>query len=158
MTALRFYAQLLSLLLFACSPAAKEDESATDQLSPEQQKVKNLEEEVLHMHDDVMPLVADLVALKGRLEKRNQELESAGASGAQDQVIIHQMIISNLEAAHESMMDWMRKYEVVDVNADVESNLVYLEQEKSKINEVTKQIYSAIAAAEEALEASSESE
>ena len=73
-------------------------------------------------------------------------------------MIIHQMIISNLEAAHESMMDWMRKYEVVDFNSDVESNLVYLEQEKSKINEVTKQIYSAIAAAEEALEASSESE
>ena len=157
MTALRFYAQLLSLLLFACSPAAKEDESAADQLSPEQQKVKNLEEEVIHMHDEVMPLIADLVDLKGRLERRNQELESTDASGAQDQVIIHQMIISNLETAHDSMMDWMRNYEVVDVDADVEGNLAYLEQEKLKINEITKQIYSAIAAAEEALETSGES-
>ena len=158
MTNRSFYVQLLVLLFSACSTSTSEHQAPSDPLSPEQQKVNNLEQEVLYMHDEVMPLMADLVDLKGKLQKRNEELQASEQSGAQDQAIINQMIISNLDIAHESMMDWMRNYQKVDITGDVGENTTYLEEEKTKIDLVTKQIYSAIAAAEEVLGSSGDSQ
>ena len=152
-----FYVQILALLFCACSSSTDEHQTPSQSLTPEQQKLNNLEQQVLHLHDEVMPLMADLVDLKGKLQRRNKELQASEESGAQDQAIINQMIISNLDVAHESMMDWMRNYQKIDIAADISENMRYLEEEKSKINLVTEQIFSAIAAAKEALDASDQS-
>ncbi|GJM29561.1 MAG: hypothetical protein DHS20C17_21960 [Cyclobacteriaceae bacterium] len=138
------------LLFYSCGASGSEEYSDT-QLSPEQAEVKQLELQVLQIHDEVMPEMGTLVTLKDKVEAKNSQLEESGDSQAHDQVIVNSMVISNLDEAHEAMMQWMRDFHKVDIEEDPAKNLQYLEQEKQEILYVQDQVHKAITAAEETL-------
>jgi len=67
------------------------------------------------------------------------------------QVIVNDMVITNLDVAHEEMMAWMRQFERIDPEQDATENQQYLEQQMEMINEVKDHMATAILSAEEAL-------
>ena len=147
-----FYVYLFCLLWVSCSTSSSEEETHSSAATPQQQQVEQLEKTVLDIHDEVMPLMGELVSLKDMLSERNQILQSSDASEAQDQVILNEMIISNLDEAHEGMMNWMRSFRKVDPAQDAALSMDYLEQQRLEINEVKEMVFDAIAAANQALE------
>ena len=151
MNKILFCPMMLIMVLFSCSSSTQEDDSNEIELSPGQQQVKDLEIKVLGIHDEVMPLLATLVLFKDQLETKNQLLRSSDHSNAYDQVILNNLIIANLDQAHEEMMNWMRNYQQINIAADAAANLSYLEEEKLKIETVQGKVNSAIKSAEEAL-------
>jgi len=142
---------LLIVILFSCNQSTNENTATDIELTPEQLQVKELEAKVLETHDEVMPLMGSLVALKEQLETKIQELSNSQDSEAADQVIINNLVINNLDVAYELMMDWMRNYHPVDINSNSEANLKYLQEEMEKIIEVQKQVNNAMQSAAEAL-------
>jgi peptidoglycan hydrolase CwlO-like protein len=154
MTIRIFYVQILSLFLLSCSTSTPETAGENIKLTPQQQELKDLENRVLRIHDEVMPLMGSLIVLKEKVEDLNKELASSGTAEAADQVIINDMIINNLDQAHESMMSWMRNYKPIDIETDLENNKAFLEDQESKINSVKKEVYGAMLAAQELLKES----
>lgn len=142
---------IVILALYSCSSSTPENNPDQSGLSPEQKQVRQLEKQVIELHDEIMPLMGTLISFKDQLEQNNQELAASNEPSAQDQVILNDMVIKNLDLAHEGMMSWMRNYQGVDVEENVESNLKYLEEEKQKMLDVQEQVNSSIKAAEEAL-------
>ncbi len=151
MNKILFCSVMLIMILFSCSSSTQEQGSDEIELSPGQQQVRDLEIKVLDIHDAVMPLLATLVSFKDQLKTKNQLLMSSDHSNAYDQVILNNLVITNLDQAHEEMMNWMRNYHRIDITADAATNLSYLEEQKSKIEYVQDQVNSAIKSAQEAL-------
>ena len=149
MTIRSFYHLIAIFIVFSCSGSAREQDSKA--LSAEQQEVSELEDQVIAIHDEVMPRMGTLVSLKDQLISKNSALETSGNQGAKDLVIINSLVIDNLDQAHESMMDWMRNFEPVDLEGDPDINKTYLQEELVKINSVKELVENAIEAAEEAL-------
>lgn len=151
MTIRSFYYLIVIFITISCSTSTRESDAESGNLSPEQQKVSDLEEQVIEVHDEVMPRMGTLVSLKEQLESENIKLESSEQAGAQDQVIVNSLVMENLDTAHESMMDWMRNFQGVDLGGDPNANLEYLQEELDNINMIKQQVEDAIAAAEETL-------
>lgn len=125
--------------------------SNSDKLSPDQLKVKEFEDEVLAIHDEVMPLMGNLVSLKEQLEEENKSLSASLETSAPDQVILNNMVISKLDAAHEGMMRWMRNYRPADLESDPYVTLKYLEEQKYIIGLVRDLVNDAIDSANDIL-------
>ena len=142
---------LLIVISFSCNQSTNKNTASDIELTPEQFQVKELEAKVLETHDEVMPLMGNLVSSKDQLEIRNQEISALQDSKAADQVIINNLVINNLDVAYELMMDWMRNYHPVDINTNSEANLKYLQEEMEKITKVQKQVNQAMKSAEDAL-------
>ena len=108
-----------------------------------QKKQEALRDELMAIHDDVMPKMGELTTLAGQLkqviatdstltETERTEIESA---------------ISRMALAEEGMMDWMatfRQPEALRGKMEDEAILQYLEAEKQNIQEVSLQIRSGI--------------
>ncbi len=130
---------ILSLvLLFGCQ-------------SSEEKQLEELQQQVIAIHDEIMPQMSTMIDLKEELTLKNQQLQQSGSEDAQDQVIVNEMIITNLDQAHESMMAWMRQFKKVESGADTESNRKYLHDQLEKIESVQEQMDHAMASAREAL-------
>jgi len=151
MNKISFCPMLLILGLFSCSSSTQEQGSDEVVLSPEQQQVKDFENKVLDIHDEVMPQMGTLVSLKEQLQAKNQTLSSSNHPDAYDQVILNDLVITNLDQAHQEMMNWMRNYQRIDISGDTAANLNYLQDQQAKIESVQDQVISAIKSAEEAL-------
>lgn len=138
-------------MLFSCLPSTQESQSEPEELTAEQQEVSDLEDQVIAVHDEVMPKLDKLVSLQEQLIAKNADLEASDNADAQDQVIVNSLIIDDLLQANEGMMDWMRNYEPVDLEADYQANMNYLQEELEKITAVQELTNKAIAAAKETL-------
>ena len=144
-----FFFFSLVLGSFSCSQST--NEQGDDKLSPDQLKVKAFEDEVLAIHDEVMPLMGNLVSLKEQLEQQNESLSASQETDAGDQVILNNLVISKLDAAHKGMMHWMRNYRTADLEGDPYITLKYLEEEKYKIGLVRDLVNDAISSANDSL-------
>ena len=151
MNKISFSQLMLILVLYSCSSCTQEQGSDEVELSPDQLKVKEFEDEVLAIHDEVMPLMGKLVSLKEQLEEDNISLSASLETGANDQVILNSLVISKLDAAHEGMMHWMRKYRRVDLECDPYVTLKYLEEQKYIIGLVRDLVNDAIGSASDSL-------
>ena len=108
-----------------------------------QKKQEALRDELMAIHDDVMPKMGELTTLAGQLkqviatdstltETERTEIESA---------------ITRMALAEEGMMDWMatfRQPEALRGKMEDEAILQYLKAEKQNIQEVSVQIHSGI--------------
>ena len=99
-----------------------------------------LYDEVMKVHDEVMPKMNDIYKLKEELkkdianapdlvEKKRKEIESA---------------IVQLDAASESMMDWMRNFNPLPDSLGEENARRYLEEQKVKVDKVKEEMLQAI--------------
>ena len=117
----------------------------------EQKQLEQLQNEVLAVHDEVMPQMGTLNELKTSLMEKNEMLKVSEDSTVIDQVILNDMLITKLDQSHEGMMAWMRQFERIDEQAEVAENRQYLEDQMQMIQQVKIDMDQAIQSAEQAL-------
>ena len=97
-----------------------------------------LYDEVMVIHDEVMPEMGTINKAKKALKKMKTD-ENAKIIDAQ---------IQSLEDADEAMMSWMHQFKKPK-NEDPKANIAYLTEQKVKIQEVKDIMLSTIAEAQE---------
>ncbi|MEM6644052.1 MAG: hypothetical protein AAF616_13810 [Bacteroidota bacterium] len=124
----------LAIVMLACQPQKETG-------------LKELKEEVLAIHDEVMPKIGELRRVRKDLMKR------ADSVSASDSTISKSLIetANELGEASESMMQWMREYEP-DFQGTDEEVAAYLELQKEAIIEVKYQMEGALTKGNEKLE------
>jgi hypothetical protein len=94
-----------------------------------------LKDEVIDIHDDVMPLMDPLYSQRMRISK----MAEADTSRTELPELIRE-----IQLAEEAMMQWMQDYEP-DFKGDTpEETHAYFESQKEKITEVNKKMKSAL--------------
>ena len=100
--------------------------------------------EVMKIHDEVMPKMDDI-------HRRKQELKNRIANNPQMSENEKQLIeakIVKLDSASEGMMVWMREFTPVSDSEGEEKAREYLENEMEKVKKVREDIHSALREAE----------
>jgi predicted RNase H-like nuclease (RuvC/YqgF family) len=139
-----FIACILSGSFVVVFPACN---NATDTENTEATAENSLEKEVMAIHDEAMPMNAELVRLS---ENLMEELESNTDLTSDDQVEL-KGTIKALKSAEEAMMDWMASYSVKEKSgAELEA---YLNAEKEKISQIKTQMEEALAMGKAKVEA-----
>ena len=92
---------------------------------------QKLYEEVMAVHDDVMPKMDDIYKLKRKLK---EQLSSDNLASDRRKAIAD--AIKNLDTASEGMMEWMRNFNPLPDSAGQEKARDYLLAEKDKIQRV----------------------
>lgn len=121
---------LLSAIALLCLACGKDKD---------QEKVLNLETEVLAIHDEVMPKTQDIMNLKSALTKKVQNIDSLQNVGVSSNTLAEQRmkaldLTQKLNESDKLMMDWMHEYRG-DSAKKLESQeaVRYFEKEKDKI-------------------------
>jgi hypothetical protein len=130
---------LLTLVfLFSC----KEKKEAEDTLT--QMK------EVMAIHDEVMPKMGTIGKLVAELKPKIDSTESG---------IAYEIAMKDLQAAHRSMMDWMKGFgdrftsdEILKGAELTEEKKMWLNEEEEKVKALKEQINTSIKNAEKLLE------
>lgn len=116
----------LIILLIACSKEAKDNQALYD--------------EVMKVHDEVMPKMNDIYKLKEGLKK---QIVDTTAVPEENRRAIESAILK-LDAASESMMVWMRSFNPLPDSLGEDKARQYLEQEREKIDRVKQEMLNAI--------------
>ncbi len=101
-------------------------------------EVKALHEEVMEIHDRVMPEMSTTRKLRKALSNQQSNPQIEG-------------MVNALSNAEEVMMDWMAEYKIPK-EAKIEDQLKYLEQEKIKAKNMEQLFINAISQAKSYLE------
>ena len=122
---------LLSVSIFSCGNKKSQNEL--------------LQEQVILVHDDVMPKIG---SLKSRQEKLNKKAESLEKS---EESVESQKLIADLRAtaeecgnAYDEMFVWMRQYEIDLEEMSDEDAKIYLEDQLVKVEKVKALILQAL--------------
>jgi len=107
-------------------------------------------DEVLDIHDEVMPKMGEVMNLKRQVLAKAQE-ES-------DSTVVNELraLAKELDDASEAMMVWMREWSKnsqphVSEESDIAERKLFFEQEIDKVTKVKEDINNSIAAAEAVL-------
>lgn len=127
---------IFSLVLFSCSKdKAKEDE---------------LFNQVMEIHDEVMPEMGSLMKLTKQLKVELDSVMSLEKTDSEQQRIIKiTELISGLESANDLMMDWMRSFEPMEEGTSHGEVMGFLMEEKKKIEKVKQDMNDAKSRAEQ---------
>lgn len=124
----------LSILLFSCKDEKKTEEGPTQM------------EQVMAIHDEVMPKMGKLGKLVGELKTKVDTTEV----GQQ-----YEVAMKDLQAANESMMNWMMTFgdrfdsdEILNGKELNEQKKEWLNEEEEKVKALQEQINSSIEKAE----------
>lgn len=101
---------------------------------------KALYDEVMNVHNEVMPKMDDIFKMKEKLKNRiatEQDMK-------EDQKKIIETTILKLDSAGEGMMVWMRQFNPPPDSTGEEAAKAYLEEEKVKVQKVKEDILQAI--------------
>lgn len=109
----------LILVTFACGTA-------------DQKKVESLENEVMAIHDEVMPKMGEIMNLKDELASNLKKIDSTSADYASVKQVTDSLSYL-LTASDNSMMDWMDEY-----NADTLKSITPAESEKYLLDQKSK--------------------
>ena len=99
-----------------------------------------LYDEVMKIHDEVMPKMNDIYKLKEELKK--QIAETPGLVEEKKKEI--EGTIAELDSASESMMVWMRNFNPLPDSLGEEQAREYLENEMEKVKKVKEDIMEAL--------------
>jgi len=102
-----------------------------------QPEVSKLADEVMVIHDEIMPEMSTIHKLRKKIKKRLKDGQLAP-----EKIQNYKNSLTELENADEAMMVWMQEYEIPD--AAVEKQISYLNKEENKIKEVKIMMESAI--------------
>lgn len=126
---------VLSLVIVSCKQEAKKDDAAPSKM-----------EQVMAIHDEVMPKMGTLGKLVGELKSKVDTTEV----GQQ-----YETAMKDLQVAHESMMEWMRNFgsrfdsdEIMNGKELSEEKQQWLNEEEEKVKAVRNQINTSIENAE----------
>jgi hypothetical protein len=113
----------------------------------EDAEVENLYEEVMYIHDDVMPKISLIQELQGKIKTRQE----AGEMDAEQQTA-HKDALLALNTAEQAMWDWMHAFsDNYGKTTTKEEKMAFLSEEKIAITDVRDKMLSSISQAEELL-------
>jgi hypothetical protein len=105
-----------------------------------EKQVEVLEDEVIGIHDEVMPEMSTIAELQRQIEDLLTGADSIADATVRERLYSLRV---DLERADEGMMDWMAEYQLVD-DMQPDSALQYLEKELEKVNKVKDDMISSI--------------
>lgn len=133
---------LIGGLAFSCGKPGQENHEhhADGDGSDPNQALYN---EVMDIHDEVMPKMEDLYKLK----KKMQEEIGNTSNLAEERKKELEGLIAKLDSANMSMMDWMHEFNPLPDSADQEDAREYLENEMERVKKVREKMLESIEAA-----------
>lgn len=129
-----FLAVIIGFAAIACESGPTEEEQQN-----------SLKDEVMEIHDEVMPKMGEMNTLKNELlaDADSLSADSSNVENLELSIDLKQ-IASELEEANKSMMDWMRNYKPTFDEQTHEEIMQYLEDQKVKAGEVKTKILTSI--------------
>nr|WP_299387032.1 hypothetical protein [Allomuricauda sp.] len=132
---------LLTSMVFSLAISCKSDKKNEEGVSQMDQ--------VMAIHDEVMPKMGPLGKLVGELKTKVDTTEAGQA---------YEAAMKDLQAAHNSMMDWMKGFgdrfdpdEILNGKELTPQKQQWLDEEEAKVKVLKEQINSSIQKAEELL-------
>lgn len=125
------------IVLGSCQKSSEHHDADAAHDATEESPNRALYEEVMAIHDEVMPKMNDIYTLQQKLKSK---LTTAPAEEKQELEIL----ISELDSASNGMMVWMRQFDPIPDSVSVEKARLYLENEKVKVEQVKKDMLEAI--------------
>jgi len=105
--------------------------------SNEQKEQKDaLMAEVMAAHDEVMPKMGELRKTAKDLQAKADSLSTLTDQDFAAEISTLRQTAERIEDANEGMMEWMRQFEMPDNEAPIAEVLVYLKDQKEKIDKV----------------------
>jgi len=137
------FVSLLGLWLWNCSGGNTTQEGSESGPSPEQQAEEQLWDEVMAVHDDVMPEMADINRLTKQMDELLQNQKLSDLDRAQ---VIETM--QEIDKAGEGMWNWMAGLKQLEpLRAEGKSHeeiMAYLREQKTEIEQVRDAMRSSI--------------
>jgi len=99
-----------------------------------------LYDEVMKVHDEVMPKMNDLYKIKKGLQQKLEETKDLSEEKKKEL----ETAISKVDSASESMMVWMRQFNPLPDSLGEERAREYLEDEMQKVKKVKEDILEAL--------------
>lgn len=127
-----------SLLTFTACQEKSGDHNHDGHTKSENSPNKELYDQVMEVHDEVMPKMNDLYKAKAALKSRL----SAAPDDKQKEEINAK--IAQIDAASEGMMVWMRQFNPLPDSAGEDTAKAYLEAELTKVRKVKEDILRAL--------------
>lgn len=93
-------------------------------------------EEVMSLHDEVMPKMGNLRSLAGKLSDRADSLALDSLNDNQAQTNEIRDLSKRLKDANEGMMEWMRQFEQVEESTPHGEVMQYLMEQRRQIQKV----------------------
>lgn len=133
------------LLLASCTRQSDHADAGQDTFSEENPN-QALYDQVMDVHDEVMPKMDEIMKLKRMLQQQITDSPDLVAE-RKEQL---ERVISNLDSASNAMMDWMHHFNPLPDSVDQEKAREYLESEMEQIKKVKTQMLEAIEKGKEA--------
>lgn len=112
----------------------------TPKTGEESESKKNLYDQVMEIHDEVMPSMGELNRLKRELKRKIEESPDLVEA---KRLEIEQTILL-IDSASRSMMVWMREFNPEDYEQDATAYQEYLEEEMKRVQQVKEIMFEAL--------------
>ncbi len=109
---------------------------------------EELKEEVISIHDEVMPKMGELRSVQKELTQKAQQLSLEDSVANQEKIQQLKNVASELEDAYEGMFEWMRQFNGEFQEMTEEEVTDYLNEQKEKVTKVNEDIKAALEKAE----------
>lgn len=128
---------VLLVALSSCGPSIQEENL-------------KMREQIMGVHDEVMPLMGRLKSLE---KKANQEIGRLEEEENPNTSRIEELkaLAEELNAAYDGMFDWMHQYEITDGDRTPEEVKVFLDEQLIKVTEVNAEFKEVLSKADELL-------
>ena len=138
----KFLFPFLTIIIYisGCSNGTSDQDCSTDECLK-----KQAYDNVIAVHDEVMPKMSHVSELKGQIEQRMNATSDSLA------IATWQELMVDLDVADEAMWVWMRQFNSDLEEIAIDEAMAYLKTEQQKIDDVARKINQAIAAAEQSL-------
>ncbi len=128
---------LLLIVAISCNSTKKEESETTqnseESIPDEVQIQQAIYDELMEVHDEMMPKMEDLMSIKGKLIEKNDALEELGLAS---DGTVYTEAIETIENADEAMMNWMRNFEPMNDGQPHEEIVEYYTAQKAKMDSV----------------------
>jgi hypothetical protein len=133
---------LLAIVFALPGCSQKSNEHGHEHPKEQEEKGPNqsLYDEVMDVHDEVMPKMDDIYKLKEKLKKQLAEAPTMVEEKKKDL----EKTILQLDSASEGMMVWMRNFNPIPDSLGEEKARKYLEEQKIKVTKVKEDMLKAI--------------
>lgn len=151
-----FFSFLALFAFAACSGGGESSEKKEEKAAKEAMKqIDSLQQEVMDVHDEMMPKMEDLKKMRDEASKLADSLKEEG-----DTMVAAKMDKARqaLEKGQKSMMDWMRNFERPADTAKSGEVIQYLKDQEKKVKEMRDSMKASMKEAKKRLEEFKKSE
>jgi len=142
------YLFIALILMVGCGKSGQHEHHDQEEESPINNPNQALYDQVMDIHNDVMPKSDEIYQLKKEIKNKMANTKNL-ESNKKKQL---EQIVAELDSADHSMMDWMHKFKPLPDSADQELAREYLENEMERIKTVRELINGSLQKAKEELE------